>query len=266
MSDKVLHLTKLLADAKADEEAKKKKDPSVAAAEEQFRERERQLEIARVAVDFARMGPLGDIHDESTKENTQYVLKDLQAVEQLLAARAKAVQSAWFADKKNALAFIKQIEELFYAVNGSFTKLIHPFNLGNYKKEAEEAISKIQDDSRKRQRAMEEKDPPHRPPRLGCTCGTNREGSHHKCGVRCPCQKDGKPCSDNCRCTAENCQNTAGLPPPRAALPERRGRPVKVPVSGYMDLEPTQRFPNNRRTSESERSYQDDEVEYDYQA
>ena len=68
MSDKVLHLTKLLADAKADEEAKKKKDPSVAAAEEQFRERERQLEIARVAVDFARMGPLGHTRREHQRE------------------------------------------------------------------------------------------------------------------------------------------------------------------------------------------------------
>ena len=114
----------------------------------------------------------------------------------------------------------------------------------------------MQEDSRKRQRVVEEKDTP-RPPRLGCTCGTNREGSHHKCGARCPCQKDGKPCNDNCRCTVDNCQNTAGIPPAR---PERRGRPqMRIPVSAYM--EPTQRLPS------PEDSYQDDESEYyNYQA
>ena len=253
--DKVLQLTKLLAEAKAAEEAKKKKDPSVAAAEEEFRKREQQLELARVAVDFARMGPYGDIHNETTKENAQRLVKSLQAVEQLLAGQNQHIQAAWFTNKNNA-AFLVQVNELFCDLTGTIIALLHPLNIGNYNQEVER-MSKMQEDSRKRQRVAEEKDAP-RPPRLGCTCGTNREGSHHKCGARCPCQKDGKPCSDRCRCTVDNCQNVAGVPPAR---PERRGRPpLHVPVSGYMnDLEPTQRFPTNRRTSASERSYQDDD-------
>ena len=253
MSDEVLHLTKLLAAAKAAEEANKKKEPSVAAAEELFRKRQKELEVARLAVEFARM-PLGDIHDESTKENAQYVLKNLQAIEQLLAGQSQVIQASWFTDKKNS-AFIKQVEELFYTLNGSIIKLLHPLNLGNYENEAQEAITKMQDESRKRQRVVEEKDAP-RPPRLGCTCGKDNSGSQNKCGSRCPCRKDNKPCSEHCRCTADNCQNITGTPPAR---PERRGRPpLHVPVSGYMDdMEPTQRFPSNRRTSASEFSYQD---------
>ena len=141
--DKVLQLTKLLAEAKAAEEAKKKKDPSVAAAEEEFRKREQQLELARVAVDFARMGPYGDIHNETTKENAQRLVKSLQAIEQLLAGQNQHIQAAWFTNKNNA-AFLAQVNELFCDLTGAIIALLHPLNIGNYKQEVEQ-MSKMQE-------------------------------------------------------------------------------------------------------------------------
>ena len=253
-----LLLKKLLAD-KAAAEAKKK-DPAVAAvaaAAEKLKKFEAEVEKARVALHFHEIGATGDIGDATNKENTRMLLKDLHNMESLLAGQNTAIQGSWFKDKKNT-EFIKQAEECFCALSGSIIKLLHPLNLGNYNQEAADDVENIQEASRKRQRAVvEEKDfPTTRAPRIGCTCAKDQFGNT-KCGVRCPCRKENKPCSDNCRCTAENCQNPAGLPPPR---PERRGRPpkeVQVPQVREFEVSATQRFPSNRQTSTSEHSYND---------
>ena len=107
--DEELRLTKRLADVKA-AKANKKKDPSTTAAEDLVKKYETEVEKARIALHFVKIGPVGDIGDELTKENARMVLKNLHNLENLLAGQNTAIQGAWFKDKKNA-DFIKQAEE-----------------------------------------------------------------------------------------------------------------------------------------------------------
>ena len=257
-SDKQVLLTQLLAEQEA---AKNAKPAAVAAREAAIAEKKKVAEEARLSAHFESVG-LGDI-PVAQQEDFEYFLKHMENMDGVFQEAREAHNAKLWKDHNTKQLFTR-CEDSFRGLVVCAVKIIAHANLGGHKEAREKQVELLQQSSNKRQRE-DEKDAPH--PRLGCKCGNHDSSSSvSKCGARCPCRKDNKPCSDHCRCTAENCQNPAGLPSPRAALPERRGRPVKVPVSGYMDLEPTQRFPNNRRTSESERSYQDDEVEYDYQA
>jgi len=253
--------------------ATKSKDPEEIAAEENLRKQEEETEKARIRLAFQKIGPVGDIANQETQENARFVIKNLQSMEYLLAGQNEAIASKWFKNKENA-AFIEQAEDAFCHLSDSIVKLLHPLDLGGYQQEAAASIGSFQEASNKRQRIAEEKaQTPVRKAR-GCTCGartSDRQAGRppDKCRTRCPCDKAGYPCNEHCKCTVENCQNTAGLPPPR---PERRGRPrVQQPTTGYMPssfhpdstTEATQRFPQGRRTSHSERSYRGSDSDSD---
>ena len=154
----------------ADKAASSKKDPVMTAAEDKLKNYEAEVEKARIALHFTKIGAVGDIGDETTKD-ARMVLKDLHNMENLLAGQNTAINSGWWAtfkkDKK-ALEFIQQAEDNLCSLSGSIIKLLHPLNLGNYSREADDNVREIQEASRKRQRAVEEKDAP-RQARLGCT-------------------------------------------------------------------------------------------------
>ena len=247
-AEKQALLTQLLAEA---ESAKNAKPAAIAAREAAIAEKKKAADLARMSAHFEELG-LGEIPVEQ-QDNFEFFLKHLENMNSVFDEARQQSNSKWFKDKTTEKLFSK-CEDSFRGLVDRGVRIISFSNLGGHKEAATAKIAQIQDDSNKRKRMDEEKD---RPLRQGCTCGKHDPSINSKCGARCPCRKEGIPCSDNCRCTAENCQNPSGLPPPR---PERRGRPpVQVPQVREFDMEPTQRFPTNRRTTTSERSYKDDD-------
>ncbi len=65
-------LTQLLADKAAAEDSKKK-DPAMTAAEDKVKKFETEVEKARIALHFTKIGAVGDIGDEMTKDNARMV-------------------------------------------------------------------------------------------------------------------------------------------------------------------------------------------------
>ena len=249
-------LTQLLA---LDEASKNSKPAAVAAREALIAEKKKAAEEARLAAHFESIG-LGDIPFEQ-QENYEYLLKHMENMNGVFEEAREERNKKWFADKTTTNFFLR-CEEEFRGMVGRAVKIISSSNLGGYKEISKKQVEKIQEASNKRQRMDEEKEATSR---VGCTCGKHDASVNFKCSTRCPCRKDNRPCSDNCRCSAENCRNPCGLPPARA---ERRGRPpkdVQVPQVREFDMSQTERFPVNRRTTTSERSYKDYESDEEWE-
>jgi len=250
-------LTQLLAQKEAFTNAK---PSAVAAREATIAEKKKIAEDACLSAHFEEIG-LGDVPEEH-QQDVELLLKSAENLSQGFEDARASENAKWFKDK-TATKFVADQEKHFFGLISSAIQLISRTNLGNYKQDAVNKATKIQETTRKRQREQEEKDePPHR---LGCTCGHKSAGHHGKChSTRCPCRQAGIPCSDNCRCTVDNCKNPAGLPPPR---PERRGRPaLKIPEFRNVppdSLASTREFPRNRRPTLSEASYEPSDSDSD---
>ena len=227
----------------AKKEATKNAKPSaVAAREATIAEKKKIAEDARLSAHFEEIG-LGDV-PEDHRQDMEYFLKHLENMSQVFEDARASENTKWFKDKTTT-KLLSAMEEHFYGLSSSAIQIIARSNLGDFKPAAKSKATKIQEASRKRQRAQEEKDEP----RLGCTCGCKSAGRHGKCvSARCPCRQAGKPCSDHCRCTVDNCQNPSGLPPARDSA-RGRGRP-----SNPATLERTLELPPRTSTA---RLYED---------